>query len=519
MIVPAERAYNVALAHADRLEAIRLYDSGKVWVELEDEVRPTDKEISELGKVKSVYVPQLPAELEKLNDTLVKKGWPDLSPWWRKQIARTYFSGRRNAVYRVGRRGGKSSSICRVAVYEALYAEHNVPPGDTGIFAIISAERYQAKDRLSTIKSILDALGIDCKQTAEEVRIPSTNRNIRCVTASLTAVVSFTCIGAVCDEEALWADDSGQNPAKEILASLRPAMATQKNARLWHISAPWSTLDVHHEQYSRGTDKTQVCFYAPTWVANPTVTEEDTHSLEPDEASWARAYKAVPLASDESKFFSAALIDKCRQSLPGATVRTVTGADLAFRRDSTAQVNLGDIGLDRYRVTYCQEWTPGEKPLVPSEVLEELLDTAQDDGSDLVCADLHYIETLREATDAAEIELVEFPQNADEIAKAYIRLRVLISQGRIDLSLAKPELIEQLKQTTAKPNQTGLAIRNPRVSGSHGDLVSALVCATYAIERERMPEESLTSHKRRMQRKRYGSEGQWRETPDHSSDS
>ncbi len=89
------------------------------------------------------------------------------------------------------------------------------------------------------------------------------------------------------------------------------------NAVIHHMSAPWSTLDEHYKMFELGNTDAQLAFYAPTWVANDDfITEEETHLLEPDEPSWERAYKAIPLASDETKFFSAKLIDEARAWSP-----------------------------------------------------------------------------------------------------------------------------------------------------------------------------------------------------------
>jgi len=314
-------AWKIAFDYANILESVRIYPDGSAFVELEgiDEHPPSG--------IHEYYPVQLPEKLQWINSELEAAGWPAMSPWWEKRLARLYTSNwiardrlfhpeiqRRSAVWRVARRGGKSSTICRVAVFECVFGEHEVPPGDIGIYAVISAERPQAKERVNTIKKICDVLRVDGKEYAESFEFKKIPRAIRCFTASITSVVSFTCIGAMCDEEAIWRDtETGTNPAKEVLASLRPTMATMRNAVAHHVSAPWSTLDEHAKAFDRGTTADQIVFGpAATWEANPTLTEAETHILEPDETMWLRAYCAVPLASDETKFFNAALIDRAR---------------------------------------------------------------------------------------------------------------------------------------------------------------------------------------------------------------
>jgi hypothetical protein len=231
-----------------------------------------------------------------------------------------------------------------------MFGEHDVPPGDTGVFAIISAERPQAKERVVTIKAICDVLGIAGKPYAESFEFATEegkgHRAVRCYTASITSVVSFTCIGALCDEEAIWRDEtSGMNPAKDIIRSLTPTIASMPNAVIHHMSAPWSTLDEHYKMFELGHTDAQLAFYAPTWVANDNfITEEETHLLEPDLPSWERAYKAIPLASDETKFFSAALIDEARAWSPEGHDDDGEEENEGFEEDSEEAFECADCG-------------------------------------------------------------------------------------------------------------------------------------------------------------------------------
>ena len=98
------------------------------------------------------------ARFAEVDAQLVAAGFPTTSPWWLATIRRWYESGKRQAVLRCGRRGGKSSTLSRLAVVEMLYGKHDVPPGDIGVVAVISTDRPEASGRLSTIAAILDAL-------------------------------------------------------------------------------------------------------------------------------------------------------------------------------------------------------------------------------------------------------------------------------------------------------------------------------------------------------------------------
>lgn len=256
----------------------------------------------------------IPPELAELNSILMSKGWHDLSSWWKDQIGRVYADKKTRAVFRVGRRGGKSQTVCRIAVFEALFGRHEIPPGDVGEFGIVSADRDQAKARVNTIKSIFEALEIGgVKIYADRVELKEKRIAIKVFTASHSGVVGGTAIGWMLDEMTRWRDkDTGSNPAKEVINSLMPSISTMPNAKVWFISSPYSTIDVHYEAVEQGTNEYQHVGIAPSWIANPTLSIERTKILEPDPIVWSREYEAIPMASSEYNFFSPALIKEAQ---------------------------------------------------------------------------------------------------------------------------------------------------------------------------------------------------------------
>ena len=238
-----------------------------------------------------------------LDAALVEAGWPATSPWWRAQLERFYASGRRQLVLRVGRRGGKSSTLCRIAVLEAVFGEHVIPPGDVGIVGVVSVDRREASARLRTIAAILNVLRVPYRERDGEIALTRRPVVFRVHTGSVAGVVGGTWICAVCDEVARWRDaDTGANPATEVLASLRPTMATQPHARIFLSSSPLGSLDAHAVAFDAGETDYQCTAYAPTWLANPSVTEAQTRADEPIDRVWRREYLAEPQGAMASVF-------------------------------------------------------------------------------------------------------------------------------------------------------------------------------------------------------------------------
>ena len=171
-------------------------------------------------------------KLRELDSTLAAKRFPRISPWWMSTLERFYSARQRVLVLRVGRRGGKSSTLCRVAVCEALWGGHDVPAGDIGIVAIISVKREEAEKRLLTVKALLDAIGVSYEPFPSGIRLKGRDIAFQVFTASIAGVSGFTCICAICDEVSKWRDtDTGANPATEVLRSLRPTLSTMPHAR------------------------------------------------------------------------------------------------------------------------------------------------------------------------------------------------------------------------------------------------------------------------------------------------
>lgn len=232
---------------------------------------------------------------DALDAALVRAGWPATSRWWRDTLEEFFDSGRRQLVLRVGRRGGKSTTLCRVGLVEALYGTHVINPGDVGIVGVVSVSRDEAVQRLRTIKAILDVLKVAYRPIDGGVELTLRPIVFKVFTASISGVVGGTWISAICDEVARWRDaDTGANPASEVLASLRPTMATMPSAKLFLSSSPLGNLDAHAVAFDQGDTDHQRVAFAETWTANPSISELETHELEPTDRIWRREYAAQP---------------------------------------------------------------------------------------------------------------------------------------------------------------------------------------------------------------------------------
>ena len=322
--------------------------------------------------------------LDALESALTAANFPPMSAWWRKTFERFFRSKKRQLVLRVGRRGGKSSMLCRIAVLLALFGEWTITPGDVGILGFVSVSRDEASQRLRMIKEILATLSVPWHPVEGGIELDGKPVVFKVFTASIAGVVGGSWLALFGDELARWRDaDSGANPATQVLESARPALAGQPNARLFLSSSALGTLDAHARAVDAGSNGFQEVALATTWEARPSLTEEMTHELETDAKVWAREYAITPqegissaLDADQCK----ACIRPFRQGHPLGP--PFLGADLSQgKKDSTAWV-VGQwwqpvlSEFEKYDYTFNEDtggWTPNwavgtgsRKPRVPA---------------------------------------------------------------------------------------------------------------------------------------------------------
>jgi hypothetical protein len=296
------------------------------------------------------------AGLRRMEEVLVPAGMPPISAWWWETIERFYASGKREAVIRAGRGAGKSTTTCRVAVAEALFGDHPLAPGDIGSIPIISVKQQDAKDRLSTIETILKLLGEGYSKVGDSIRLHRRAIEFRVSVASLQSSVGATALFIFCDEVAYWRDaDTGANPATKVLATIRPTMRARANSHLWMVSAPLGQLDAHATAYAEGETARQVVAFAPTWVGNPTITEAQSHAEETNIDLWRQLWAAIPLEGTEFSMLAPVTLDRAtRVESPAWDRCRIQGAELeAWRTISRA----GDLPPER-GVTYVAAMDP-----------------------------------------------------------------------------------------------------------------------------------------------------------------
>lgn len=224
-------------------------------------------DLAAITREAATYAPGPLGHLLWLDARLVLHGFPGMSAWWKWDLGRFYESGKRWGVYSVGRGGGKSTSLVRVAGSEGIFGEREIPPGQRWIWPFISVSTSDARRRIVEIQAILAAIGIAVtpKYPQGHPTIETTDARGQpiafvSIASTIAGVSGPSTIGATIDEEAKLRDRvTNANPSTEILASLLQTFRARPGIRAIRCSSAWTTVGSHASAIAEGdTDANHV---------------------------------------------------------------------------------------------------------------------------------------------------------------------------------------------------------------------------------------------------------------------
>jgi len=137
----------------------------------------------------------------------------------------------REAWVIAGRRAGKSRIAALLAVYVAAFRDHrpHLAPGEKATVAVIAADRQQARVVFRYICGLLDDVPmlrpLIVRRTAHTVELRG-RVVVEVLTASFRSTRGYSFAAVVADELAFWRSEDSANPDTEVLAAVRPGLAT-----------------------------------------------------------------------------------------------------------------------------------------------------------------------------------------------------------------------------------------------------------------------------------------------------
>ena len=238
---------------------------------------------------------------------------------FRKHTGRTTpaEAGYHDATLVIGRRGGKSLIMALIAAYLAAFVDWRqfLTRGEAGTIIIVAADRRQAAVTLGYLREMLSIRllkNLIVRETNELLEL-NTGITVEVVTASHRTIRGRTVCVGICDELAFWPLDDSASPDSEILAAIKPAMATVPGARLLKASSPYARKGVLHTDCVRhyGKDSPTLVWRGTTRDMNPSVPQSFIDSAyEADPASAAAEYGAE-FRSDIESFVSREVLEAC----------------------------------------------------------------------------------------------------------------------------------------------------------------------------------------------------------------
>ncbi len=396
----------------------------------------------------------------------------------------------REAWLAVGRRGGKSRIAALVAVYLACFRDYrsSLAPGERATVMVIAADRRQARVVLRYIAGFFESTPLlrplIHRRTAEAIHLTS-RVTIEVHTASFRAVRGYTVAAAICDEIAFWRSDESANPDTEILAALRPAMATVPGALLLCISSPYARRgalwEAYRQHYGQEGDPVLV-WQAPSRVMNPQLDAAVVRAAyAADEAAAAAEYGAE-FRRDIEGFLTREAIDACvdvdcRERAPRSDVQYIAFVDPSGGAADAMTLAITHSDDRRVVLDAVAEHRPPFSPEAVVEDFARLLSTYQ---VTTVVGDRYAGEWPREAFRRHGIayEVADTPRS-----DLYRDLLPLITSQQVAL-LDHPRLVTQLCSLERRTGRAGRdTIDHP--PGAHDDLANAAAGALVLAARRR----------------------------------
>jgi len=221
----------------------------------------------------------------------------------------------------VGRRGGKSHVAGLLAIYEACFHDHRdkLAPGEVATCMVIASDRRQARAVMRYISGLVNENPMLRRMVLREnsEAIEFDNRAaIEVHTASHRAVRGYTLSAAILDEIAFWHVE-GANPDVEIIAALRPALATL-GGKLIALSSPYARRGVLWDQYRRhfGHESPVLVAQAPSMTMNPTLPQRVVDDAMKDDSARACAEYLAQFRSDIASLIDPDLIERAQRPKP-----------------------------------------------------------------------------------------------------------------------------------------------------------------------------------------------------------
>jgi hypothetical protein len=380
----------------------------------------------------------------------------------------------------VGRRGGKSRAASVLSAYVGGLCDHSdvLAPGEQAVLPVLAQDNRAAGVVLGYAVAAFERspmlASMVIGRTSEELRL-NTGVTIAVRTASWRGLRGLTAVGAICDEIAFWSSDEGSaNPDAEILAALRPALATT-GGPLWAISSPharrgelWQTYRRH---YGPTGDPRIVVAQAASRTMNPALAQSVVDRAYERDAAVASAEYGGQFRVDIERLLTLEALEACvdldvRERPPVPGVRYVSFVDPSGGSADSMTLAIAHKDGDAVVIDAVRERKP---PFSPADVVAEFAAVLKSYGLRSTVGDRFGGAWVKEAFSAANIE---YRPAAKPKSALYGDVVAVVNGGRLRL-LDNPRIVAQfvgLERRTARGGRDSI----DHAPGQHDDLCNAV---------------------------------------------
>jgi hypothetical protein len=349
---------------------------------------------------------------------------------------------------------------------------------------VIAADRKQSRVVLRFIRALLMQVPMLRKLVEREVAEGFDLNNsvtIEVATASYRSTRGYAIVAALLDELAFFRTDDSANPDTEIIAAIKPAMATIPNAMLLCASSPYAQrgalFDAFKRHYGRDGDPVLI-WKAPTRTMNPTVPQSVIDAaMEADPASAAAEYMAQ-FRTDVETYISRDVVEAAviqgRYELPRVKhVRYFGFCDPSGGSSDSMTLAIAHMQDNRVILDLIRE---RRAPFSPDDVVKEFAATLKSYSISRVVGDRYASEWPRERFKVHGIEYRVADKTKSDL---YLHLLPLVNSGRVEL-LDHKRLVAQLCSLERRTSRAGRDTID-HVPGAHSDDVSNAVAGAAVI--------------------------------------
>lgn len=289
----------------------------------------------------------------------------------------------REAVLVIGRRGGKSRILALIAVWLACFCDYRkyLDAGEIGVVHVLAADKEQAKGILRYARAFIEKVAMLKRMLIRDTNYGlelSNSIAIEITAASFRTVRGRTVVAVLADELAFWHSDDSANPDVEVIAALRPSMATIPSSMMLLASSPYARRGVlynQHKKYHGKDDPRVLSWQAATDVMNPSIDPEFIKAAYEEDPVSASAEYGAQFRSDIEAFVSREAVEACtsedaeRPYVPGVRYQAFVDPAGGSGGGDSFTLAIGHIEAKQNVLDVLREYKP---PFAPSDVVEKM---------------------------------------------------------------------------------------------------------------------------------------------------